>query len=96
MNLSNITVSEKKIHKAGRIDQVVRDHFETHRSVTEVSAKDLMPTFIAKGIFLKDHKNGLPIRKFLRDLDAAGKLSLLMNVKVVRKDINRNWYFIRK
>lgn len=89
-------LSEKKIHKAGRIDQVVRDYFDKHNSIREVLAKDLMPLFITKGIFLKDHKNGLPIRMFLRELDAAGKLSLLKHVRVLRKDVNRTWYFAIK
>lgn len=88
--------TEKKLHKIGRIDQIVRDYFEKNKSVSEVLAKDLMKEFIGKGIFLKDYKNGLPIRKLLRDLDAAGKLSLIKNIKVIRKDVNRNWYFARK
>lgn len=88
-----VSLSEKKIHKAGRIDQVVRDYFEKNKSVEEIPAKNLMKTFIEKGIFLKDQKDGKPIRDFLRELDAAGKLSLLKHVKVIRKDINRGWYF---
>jgi hypothetical protein len=85
--------SEKKLHKIGRIDQIVRDYFSANKSVNERLAKDLMPLFIEKGIFLKDERNGLPIRKVLRELDAAGKLNLLKHVKVIRKDVTRNWYF---
>ncbi len=88
-------LSEKKIHKAGRIDQVFRDYFEQKNSQCEVLALELMPVFIEKGIFLKDDKNGKPIRDFLRELDKAGKLSLLKHVKVNRKQSNRNWYFTR-
>ena len=80
----------------GRIDQIVRDFFETNRSVNLILAKDLMPLFIQKGIFRKDHRNGLPLRKILRDLDANKKLFLLNHLKVDRKDVNRNWYFINK
>jgi len=61
----------------------------------EVSAKSLMPVFIEKGIFVKDHRAGFPIRTLLRQLDAAGKLTLLKHVLVKRKEINRNWYFVR-
>ncbi|HMG67270.1 MAG TPA: hypothetical protein VK588_06270 [Chitinophagaceae bacterium] len=88
-------LSEKKVHKTGRIDQVVRDYFEKNKSISEILAKDLMPLFIEKGIFLKDQKKGLPIRQLLRDLDAAGKLSMLKLVQVVRKDAIRNWYFAK-
>ena len=89
-------LSELKIHRAGRIDQCVQDYFSANPSVREVLAKELMPRFIEKGIFRNDYKDGLPIRNFLRELDAAGKLSLLLNCKVIRKAVNRNWYFERK
>lgn len=88
-------LSEKKIHRAGRIDQVVRDHFETHPSLNEIAAKDLMPLFIKKGIFLKDYRDGLPIINFLRELDAENKLSLLHYIKVERNISYRHWYFAK-
>jgi hypothetical protein len=90
-----ISLSEKKLHKIGRIDQIVRDYFTDRPTEKEVSAKNLMLLFIEKGIFEKDNRAGLPIRSLLRQLDAAGKLSLLKHVFVVRKEINRNWYFVR-
>lgn len=83
------------MHRAGRIDQVVRDYFDSHPSVSEIPAKDLMPLFIEKGIFLKDHRNGLPIRQLLRELDAAEQLYLMEPVKVIRRSVNRNWYFVK-
>jgi hypothetical protein len=88
-------MTEAKIQLVGRIDQVVRDYFDRNPSVHEVMAKDLMPEFIAKGIFPKDHRNGLPIRNILRTLDEENKLSLLKHVRVERKAINRNWYFCK-
>jgi hypothetical protein len=81
------------IHKAGRIDQIVRDFFEHHRSVKEISSKELMPLFISKGIFKSNHRDRLPIRNFLRKLDSEKMLGLLTHVKVVRNAVNRNWYF---
>jgi len=88
-----VRFSEKKLHKIGRIDQIVRDYFETNESESEVMAKDLMPLFIEKSIFLKDQKKDLPIRELLRDLDNENKLYLLKHVKAVRKNVNSNWYF---
>ena len=88
-------MTEKKTHRIGRIDQVVRNYFEENISITEILAKDLMPLFIKKGIFNKDHRNGLPIRNLLRELDCENKLSLLKNIKVIRNKVNRNWYFIK-
>ena len=89
-------LSENKIHKAGRVDQIVRDYFTEHPQVDEISAKELMSLFIEKGIFKSNHRDGLPIRNFLRELDAENKTNLLKHLKVERKVANRNWYFIRK
>jgi hypothetical protein len=86
-------LSEKKIHKIGRIDQIVCDYFQTHPDQKEVPAKRLMPLFIEKGIFFKNHRDGLPIRSLLRHLDKENMLPLLKHVQVVRHAANRNWYF---
>jgi hypothetical protein len=89
-------LSEATIHKAGRIDQIVRDYFTSNPSTKEVPAKDLMLLFVEKGIFNKDYSRpGLPIRNLLRELDKEGKLTLLKNCKVIRNEVNRNWYFSR-
>lgn len=88
-------MTESRLHLVGRIDQIVRDYFDENASAVEVLAKDLMPLFIDKGIFKKDHRNGLPIRNLLRELDAKNKLPLLKNVIVIRNAINRNWYFYK-
>lgn len=89
-------MTEKQIHKIGRIDQIVRDYFKSNPSIKEIAAKDLMALFVANGIFNKDYSRpGLPIRNILRTLDAENKLSLLKHCKVVRNSINRNWYFVK-
>ncbi|WP_199535555.1 hypothetical protein [Rhodohalobacter sp. SW132] len=59
-----------------------------------IPAKDLMPEFIEAGIYNKDHRNGLPIRNDLRELDEKGELNSIPFVHVIRKNVNRNWYFI--
>lgn len=89
-------LSEEKLHKIGRIDQVVRDYFQEHPGSDEIPAKELMPLFIEKRIFNKNHRDGLPIRNILRDLDSENKLSLLKHVRVIRYAVNRNWYFRAK
>jgi hypothetical protein len=89
-------MTEKQIHLVGRIDQIVRDYFKANPSIKEIAAKDLMPLFVANGIFNKDYSRpGLPIRNILRALDAENKLGLLKHCKVVRNAVNRNWYFSR-
>jgi len=88
-------LSEKKIHRIGRIDQLVRNYFDENPSMREVAAKELMPLFINKGIFVKDHREGLPIMNILRELDREKKLYLLKYAKLDRKNIYRNWYFAK-
>lgn len=85
--------SEKKLHKIGQIDQIVRNYFVDHPLLTEVYAKDLMYKFIGKGIFFKNYSNGLPIRQLLNQLDEANKLHMFKHIRVMRNEINRNWYF---
>ena len=46
-----LNFSEKKLHKIGRIDQIVRDYFADRPEEKEVSAKSLMPLLIEKGLF---------------------------------------------
>lgn len=88
-------LSEDTIHLVGRVDQIVRDYFAANLSVDEIPSKDLMPLFIDKGVFKKNHRDGLPIRNLLRTLDSESKLDLLKHCKVVRNKVNRRWYFTR-
>lgn len=75
------------------INQVISAYFEDYKSEHTIPAKDMMPYFIQAGIFTKDEKNGLPIRKLLRALDKNNQLSLIPFVYADRKAINTNWYF---
>jgi len=86
-------LSENQIHRIGRIDQIVRDYFLANPALKEIPAKDLMPLFIEKDVFKSNHRNDLPIREVLRELDSNNKLHLLKHVKVARKVKNRGWFF---
>jgi hypothetical protein len=83
------------MEKINQINQVIKSYFEKNPSVFEVPAKDLMPELIESGIFLKDEKKGLPIRKVLRDLDANDQLNQIPFVYADRNDKNVYWYFRR-
>lgn len=78
------------------INKVIEEYFKTNNDIDKVLAKNLMPNFIKAGIFEKDHRQGLPIRKLLRELDEVKHLQLIPNVLPERKKVNTNWYFIRK
>lgn len=85
----------KKIDRITAINNAVEKYFRLNPSVPKVMAKDLMPFFIREGIFNKDHREGLPIRNLLRELDDGKQLHLIPTVLAERKSTNTNWYFIR-
>lgn len=84
------------ISKIESINRVIEEYFGGNTSVTIIPAKDLMPAFIEAGIFTKDHKKGLPIRKILRELDKADQLQLIPYIHAERKEKDTYWYFIPK
>lgn len=81
-------------HKVLSINGVLQEYFRKHPRETKVPAKDLMPLFVQKGIFNQDHRNGLPIRKLLRDLDKLNQLEAIPFVLAERRQANTNWYFV--
>jgi len=85
-----MSITQSDIQKALRIKRAVAEHFE-HTGQSSVMAKDLMPLFIAKGIFNKDHKEGLPIRDFLKYLLANNHLHLIPQAHFEQKEVNKNW-----
>lgn len=76
-----------------KINQVIKKYFEGNPSIETIPAKDLMLQFMQAGIFTKDHRNGLPIRNILRELDRANSLQLIPYVRAERKKVNTNWFF---
>ena len=87
-------ISNDDIQKALRIKRAVSKYFETSTK-TKVEAKELMPLFIKDGIFKKDHKDGLPIREFLRYLYEVNHLHVIPQALYEQKEVNKNWYFIK-
>lgn len=81
--------------KITAINAVIKIYFDEHPKEVKIPAKDLMPQFIAAGIFSADHREGLPIRKVLRELDEENQLHLIPYVSPERKQKNTNWFFIR-
>ncbi len=82
--------------KIAQINAVIKQYFDNNPTVSKIPAKDLMPEFIKAGIFAKDHRNGLPIRQILRDLDAINALHRIPYVIPERKSKNTFWFFVRK
>jgi hypothetical protein len=84
----------KQEEKIKLINEVVRSFFQVNKDIEKVLAKDLMPQFIKAGIFEKDHRNGLPIRQLLRDLDEIKAVDKITAIQPERKKVNTNWYFV--
>jgi len=62
--------------------------------LVDAKPKALMPILIEKGFFTKDHQEGLPLRKVLRELDARNELYLLPQVREDRKEKNVSLFFL--
>ena len=84
----------KKNERISSINSVLQDYFAKHpQSGGMILAKEFMPLFIKNGIFNKDYKEGLPIRKILRALDDENSLDKIPYVHAERKPKITNWYF---
>ena len=81
--------------RINKINEVVKNYFEDHLSEVQILAKELMPEFVRAGIYEKDHRKGLPLRKDLRELDKNNQLHLIPFLYPERKKVNTKWYFIR-
>lgn len=82
--------------KIESINQVILAYFEHGTKENFVAVKELMADFIKAGIFPKDEKKGLPIRKVLRALDEKNELNKIPALHAERKDKNTFWYFLRE
>jgi len=89
-----MSVTDDDIQKAFRIKRAVKEYFE-NSTETKIQAKELMNFFIARGIFSSNHKDGLPIRDFLRHLNENMHLHLIPQAFFEQKDLNKNWFFIK-
>ncbi len=84
--------SRNRIQLAKRIDRLIAKWLRaTGRD--EARAKDVMPLLIQNEVFRRDHRQGLPLRKLLRDLQRSGDLSVMRTVRPERKNKNTLWYF---
>ena len=84
--------SRARLRNARKIDAIIERSLKASR-VGEARPKDVMPVLIEHGIYARDYKNGLPLRKLLRELDDSGQLSLMKTVHVERRAKNRLWFF---
>ena len=86
---------QRPIFETARLIDVYTQEWLRINNRDSAKPKDLMPYLIEKGVFNRDHREGLPLRNILRKLDKLGKLSLIRGLRVERGTINRQWFFDR-
>jgi len=79
-----------------KINEVIAQYFDTNKNVDWIPAKAIMPELIKAGVFNKDEKKGLPIRKVFRKLDKDTELDKIPAVHAERRSENVYWYLVRE
>ena len=79
-----------------QINEVVSAYFVENPEKEWIPAKAIMPSLIKAGVFIKDVKKGLPLRKVLRSLDQDKALDSIPLVHAERNEDTIYWYFVRE
>jgi len=78
-----------------KINEAIEQYFAQNKSIDVIRPKNLMPLLIKNGVFEKDYKDGLPLRRILRELERTNKLHLIPAIYADYKAKRINWYFLR-
>jgi len=78
-----------------KINEVIAQYFKDNTTVDWIPAKSIMSELIKAGVFNKDEKKGLPIRKVFRKLDKEEQLDKIPAVHAERRSENVYWYLVR-
>ena len=78
-----------------QINKVIENYFKTHTDKDWIPVKDIMPDLIQAGVFTKDKKKGLPLRKVLHALDKENTLNTIPFVHAERTETAVYWYLLR-
>jgi len=95
MNFNGKAEQMSLYERVNKVNNVLDEHFKSNFSNEKIPAKDYMNLFIKNGIYEKDIRNGLPLRKDLRKLDEMNELDRVKYLAIERKKINTFWYFKR-
>ena len=79
--------------KAIQISNYIVEYFELTKK-QQAKPKDLMPFLIQKKVFIKDQRNGLPLRNIFRSLEKGGKLDLIPHIIPIYKNKNISWLIV--
>ncbi|HLT42931.1 MAG TPA: hypothetical protein VKZ95_09525 [Sphingobacteriaceae bacterium] len=90
---SRENMTEETIEK---INQIIADYFTANPALDWIPAKEIMPDLVKAGIFKKDEKSGLPLRKILRALDEQNALDKIPSVHPERIEKSTYWYLVKE
>lgn len=80
---------DRLIEEGQRADQAIKKWFAM-TGADVANSKELMPYLVKQEVFSKDHREGLPLRKLLRRLEAAGQLSVITTACFDQKPTNKS------
>lgn len=80
----------------GRINNAIAAYFKNNPEVDWIAAKEIMADLVKAGIFNKDEKKGLPLRKVFRALDKEKALDKIPFIHAERRGIDTYWYLVRE
>lgn len=87
------TMTEENIAK---INEVIDEFFKRTSKEDWVPAKKIMPDLIKAEVFIKDEKNGMPLRRVFRELDKENALAKIPSLHAERSGENTYWYLVRE
>ena len=90
--MKNSNISEDQV---AQINKVIENYFNTNTEKNSIPAKDIMSDLIEVGVFTKDTKKGLPLRKVFRALDKEKALDKIPAVHAERTETAVYWYLLR-
>lgn len=90
------TYFSARIMKVEKINKAIEAYFKGNPETEWIPAKAIMPELIKAGVFIKDVKNGLPLRKVLRSLEQDKALDSIPLLHAERNENAIYWYFVRE
>ena len=84
--------SSPLLDRARFVDALIAQFLE-ETGMEVAKPKDVMPLLVRRGVYPKDYREGLPLRRDLRQLNAAGLLSVMKTAYFEQGPKNKSWYF---
>jgi len=84
------------VDKVTQINRVIESYFKSHTDKDWIPVKEIMQDLVIAGVFTKDKKKGLPLRKILHALDKENALNTIPCAHAERTESAIYWYILRE